>query len=157
MQENGVDPVAVFGADEEHPILMKLRALWGDNGNSLSVQYSGTESTTSGITKDGKEGIFSAISSGLKSVNRFFINNFGDDYKQQCIDILLSRESITSNTIRRNIDITEEDGKEEDGTNGHMEICPITMFIGSWNVGGEVPGTDIDLSKWLGASESELP
>ena len=93
MFEHGVDPATYLGEDS-HPIVNKFRLLWADNGNYLSLQYSGTESTTSTITKDGKEGLLGAISSSFKSVNRFFINNFGDDYKQQCIDILLGRQSI---------------------------------------------------------------
>ncbi len=125
-----------------HPFAVKFRLLWSDNGNNLSVQYSGTESTTSGITKDGKEGFLGAISSGLKSVNRFFINNFGDDFKQQCIDVLLGRDTT----------VGTEDEK------GYIEVTPINMFVGSWNVGGEMPDTSIDLDKWLGAKMgSDLP
>jgi hypothetical protein len=34
----------------------------------------------------------------------------------------------------------------------------INMFVGSWNVGGEMPDTSIDLDKWLGAKMgSDLP
>ena len=47
-----------------------FRELWSNNGNSLSLQYTGTESTTSDITKSGKEGFFGSISSGFRTVNR---------------------------------------------------------------------------------------
>ncbi|MDR3547432.1 MAG: hypothetical protein P4M11_04015 [Candidatus Pacebacteria bacterium] len=33
------------------------------------------------------------INHGLTSFNRFIINNFGDEFRQQCIDVLLDRKS----------------------------------------------------------------
>lgn len=105
LAEQGVDVLVDLGPNYEHSVFEKLKQLWVSNGNELSIQYSGTgterpaywvESTASAITKGGKQGIFGSLSSGLKSLNRFFINTFGDDFRQQCIDIFLNREATAS-------------------------------------------------------------
>ena len=40
---------------------------------------------------------------------------------------------------------------------GYIEVATISMFVGSWNVAGEVPDISVDLSKWIKANGSELP
>lgn len=42
MQELGVDTHGYFGPADSHPVAERFRGLWADNGNFLSVQYSGT-------------------------------------------------------------------------------------------------------------------
>ena len=76
----------------ESSIYEKFRGLWARNGNQLSIQYTGTESTTAALTMDGTEGFLGAINHGLASVGRFFKSNFVDDFKQECINILLNRK-----------------------------------------------------------------
>jgi len=71
----------------------EFKKLWAANGNELSIQYSGTGSTTTALTQDGKEGIIGSIQYGFTSFSRFLVNNFEDSFRQKCIDVLLNRSS----------------------------------------------------------------
>jgi len=33
----------------------------------------------------------------------------------------------------------------------------IRLFVGSWNLSGGIPGTELDLSNWIGSTGKELP
>jgi inositol-1,4,5-trisphosphate 5-phosphatase len=91
MQMSEVD-TAAFLLISDSSMYEKFKTLWLHNGNVLSVQYAGTESTTASLTMNGKEGLFGSINHGIASVSRFFISNFGDNRKQQCINFVLGRK-----------------------------------------------------------------
>ncbi len=63
-------------------------------GDLLSEQYAGSGSTISGVTRTGKEGLFGKLHHGMKSINRFFANNFDDHFKQEGIDLILGRHPL---------------------------------------------------------------
>jgi hypothetical protein len=42
MSEQGIDPRTYFESENEHPFMAEFRKLWSNNGNELSIQYSGT-------------------------------------------------------------------------------------------------------------------
>jgi hypothetical protein len=66
------------------------REAWLNNGDRISLIYSGTESLSSYITKGEKnKNFFSLIGSSFKSINRFYNANVNDDYKQECINYIL--------------------------------------------------------------------
>lgn len=81
--------------DTELAISKKFKALWKNNGDFLSIQYTGTESTSAGLINGEKEGILDAMNFMITSVERFVVNNFKDDFKQKCIDLLLGRTKIS--------------------------------------------------------------
>lgn len=61
--------------------------MWGDNGDQISKIYAGTGATTSSVTRKGeKSGITSLFDHGIKTISRFYLNNFEDDFKQEIID-----------------------------------------------------------------------
>ena len=41
--------------ENSRDIIQQLRAMWTDMGDYLSRQYAGTDSTISGVSRDGKE------------------------------------------------------------------------------------------------------
>lgn len=86
---------------EDSSVSVQFKSLWAENGNELSIQYSGAGSTTAAFTKGGNEGILGTLQQGLTSLTRFFNSNFGDYCKQKCIEAFLNREpTITeSNTL----------------------------------------------------------
>lgn len=75
----------------EASISNSFKLLWKDNGNLLSIQYTGTPSTTAALTNGEKEGIFETMNFMITSVGRFVVNNFKDEFKQKCINVLLGR------------------------------------------------------------------
>lgn len=84
--------------DTEVAINKKFKALWKNNGNFLSIQYTGTESTSAGLTNGEKEGILDTMNFMITSVGRFVANNFKDDFKQKCIDLLLGRTKTSGSS-----------------------------------------------------------
>eukprot|EP00826_Nyctotherus_ovalis_P025633 TRINITY_DN1988_c0_g1_i12.p1 TRINITY_DN1988_c0_g1~~TRINITY_DN1988_c0_g1_i12.p1 ORF type:complete len:509 (+),score=75.74 TRINITY_DN1988_c0_g1_i12:1323-2849(+) len=85
---------------EDSSISAQFKSLWADNGNELSIQYSGAGSTTAAFTKGGNEGVLGMLQQGLTSLTRFFNSNFGDYWKQKCIETFLNREPmIAENSI----------------------------------------------------------
>ena len=76
----------------------KHRQAWLENGDRISIIYSGTTSVASYLTKGQKtNNIFNNIGNKLKSLNRLYNANINDTYKQQCIDWILrvGQESTT--------------------------------------------------------------
>jgi hypothetical protein len=58
-----------------------------------SKHYTGTGSTHTNITRTGKRDFFGLIDHGMKSLSRFYIQNFEDNTKQNIIDILLGEST----------------------------------------------------------------
>lgn len=74
--------------------LALFRALWADNGDTISLIYAGTGATTSSVTRKGeKSNIASLFDHGFKTIARFYLNTFEDDFKQQVIDNLLAKRT----------------------------------------------------------------
>ena len=73
-------------------------------GDTLSRQYTGTDSTISVVSEGGNEGFFNKISHKLTSATRLVKNTIPSNTDQQCIDILLGR-----NTIAENLDGIDDD------------------------------------------------
>jgi len=88
-----------LNTETESLINSSLTGLWNDNGNYLSLQYTGTASTSAGCTNGEKEGIIDAMNSAMTSLGRFVANNFTDGPKQKCIDVLLGRTKTSSNAL----------------------------------------------------------
>ncbi len=52
--------------------------LWANNGDEISVQYAGSGSLKSSITRTGEFSIKGLLDDGKKSVTRFYMSNFRD-------------------------------------------------------------------------------
>lgn len=81
----------------DHPTFKNLRTIWADNGDMISLIYAGTGATTSSVTRNGeKSNLGSIFDHGLKTISRFYLNNFDDDYKQEVIDALLAKSNSST-------------------------------------------------------------
>lgn len=70
--------------------------MWANNGDAISLVYAGTGATTSSVTRKGDKSNFtSALDHGLKTITRFYINNFQDDYNQEIINVVLGNVNKT--------------------------------------------------------------
>jgi len=123
-----------------YPLLPSFKELWRENGDFISIQYAGTESTHSNVTKTGSFGIYDRIQ---VSVNRFYQGTFADEFKQQCIDYFLQNYDDPLLLISH----IEEKLKEME--NKYVEIEEIMLYIGCWNTGAIDIKDDMDLSEWL--------
>eukprot|EP01016_Furgasonia_blochmanni_P049446 TRINITY_DN750_c0_g1_i11.p1 TRINITY_DN750_c0_g1~~TRINITY_DN750_c0_g1_i11.p1 ORF type:complete len:260 (-),score=63.37 TRINITY_DN750_c0_g1_i11:136-915(-) len=151
----GVDCSAVFGQDvltqmdnpnpkQQHLFIINFKTVWADNGDYISKHYAGTGSVISSVTRTGKPGLFGLLDHGMKTLNRFYIGNFEDQIKQECIDLLLGQHTDTANvfaeSVERELKIRER------------EFCTysdLSVLVATWNVGGFLPGPIYDLSELL--------
>ena len=81
------------------PFVISFKNLWADNGDCISKHYTGTGSTHTNITRTGKRDFFGLIDHGMKSLGRFYLQNFEDNIKQKAIDILLCKDTETVNGL----------------------------------------------------------
>lgn len=80
---------------ENGSIIQNFRSMWTEQGDYLSRQYAGTDSTISRVTRDGKEGFLGKLDHKTKVVQRFFINTFSENPMQTAIDIVLGKHLKT--------------------------------------------------------------
>jgi len=122
------------------------RDMWANNGDALSIAYTGTGALKSALTKTGKLTLGGFVDDGVKSVMRSYQNAFRDNEKQDIIDQFLG-------TSYQNI--TEEIEEEQDFLTVQLRdrehefatLKEVTVFVGTWNVGGQAPGEN--LGGWL--------
>ena len=76
------------------PLAAVVRIMWFNNGNSLSLQYSGTGSLKAEVTKTGKQSLFGLISDGVKSVRRLYYSYLKDSTRQDMIELLLGHFTL---------------------------------------------------------------
>ena len=55
--------------------------MWTENGDKLSLQYTGTNSNISGVLEEGKQGFAGKFGQMLTGVQRFMNSNFSDKEK----------------------------------------------------------------------------
>ncbi len=79
-----------------HPLMQIFRNLWADNGDIISVQYSGTSSCITSVTKNGKHGVLGLLQHGFVTLSREYQRNFEDAFKQKCIEIFLNQKIMDS-------------------------------------------------------------
>ena len=66
---------------------------------NYSKHYTGTGSTHTNITRTGKRDFFGLLDHGMKSLGRFYFQNFEDNQKQEAIDIFLGESTHFKSTI----------------------------------------------------------
>lgn len=66
-----------------------FRNLWTDNGDQLSILYTGTKALKTDFTRTGKRTIKGALMDGKHSLQRYYINQFQDGYNQVLYSITI--------------------------------------------------------------------
>jgi len=127
-------------AKKSHPFLFNFKNIWADNGDFISIHYAGTGSTISNITRTGKAGFMNMLDHGMKSIERFYVNNFEDHLKQEGIDLVLGQDN--GDLYWSQFDqFTKE---LENQSHEFVSYSSLSVFILSWNIGGFKP-TNLDL------------
>jgi endonuclease/exonuclease/phosphatase family metal-dependent hydrolase len=120
--------------------------LWADNGDGLSMIYTGTGALKSSHTRNGGGGFFADL---RKSAERVIQNSFVDPHRQKHIDLLLGRlmgqipvhlydpinDYVTGELSRRASEYTSS--------------RTINIWVGTFNLNGRTVGMTEDLSPWL--------
>lgn len=72
-----------------------MKHFWAEQGDYLSKQYAGTNSTISKVSRDGKEGFYGRIQHKMKNVQRYLINTLQENFQQNSIDIILGKHAFS--------------------------------------------------------------
>ncbi|XP_055383120.1 phosphatidylinositol-3-phosphatase SAC1 [Condylostylus longicornis] len=74
-----------------------FKAVWADNADLISVQYSGTGALKTDFTRTGKRTKAGLIKDGTNSLTRYVLNNFYDGFRQDALDLFLGNYMIRDN------------------------------------------------------------
>ena len=121
-----------------------FKDLWAKNGDDLSIQYAGTPSTITTVTKTGGHGLMGLIQHGFATAKRIYQGNVGDNFKQQYIDIFLQKGISEHFNIDPAINYELLNRKNE-----YTKFQDISMFIGTYNLSGKNLDNAIDVVTWL--------
>ena len=120
-----------------------LKDIWADNGDKISIQYAGTASTITTVTKTGGHNFMGFIQHGIATVSRIYQGNFEDDFKQECINILLQK-NIIDHCI--NLEYKNELFLRK---NEFTQFMDFTLYIGNYNLSEKCLDNDNDILNWL--------
>jgi len=84
-------------------IEVQFKVIWADHGDELSQQYSGTGALKSGFTRTGKRTLSGFIDDGIKSIKRYYLNNFEDGRKQDALDLVSGTFTIGHDQVAPNL------------------------------------------------------
>ena len=124
--------------------------MWTDMGDYLSRQYAGTDSTISGVSRDGKETFEGKMQHKSVAVKRFFLNTVQANQMQESIDIVLGKfpnkgySKELAAYIERQISFIDE---------LQPKIELITIGVATWNLAGVKAYEKIDIKSWLLAAQ----
>jgi len=163
MRQFGVDLTSAFGQDPlsqldsidsktVHPFISNFKNIWADNGDAISIHYAGTGSVISNVTRTGKRNFLGLIDHGMKTINRFYIGNFEDQIKQECIDVLVGQHTETVNVFGEAFEKAIKEREKDFST-----YDDISVFIATWNIGGFQPTSNFDLSNLFNSEGNPSP
>jgi hypothetical protein len=121
----------------------KFKDIWADNGDIISIQYSGTASTITTVTKTGGHNIKGFFKHSIATVTRLYQGNFEDEFKQQCIDILLQKninDKIISLEYNNELYLRKSE---------FTKFMDFILFIGNFNLSEKSLDNANDILNWL--------
>ncbi|CAD8131415.1 unnamed protein product [Paramecium pentaurelia] len=130
-----------------HDLIIKYKNMWANNGDMLSIIYSGSGSTVSDMAREGKRGLIGVLKDGYNNIERFYNRHFEDDTKQNTINQLLY-----GSTSQTHFDDWIAQQEQHFCTNSQISILLIT-----WNVGGNNPITTDFSQNILNLQEQSNP
>ena len=120
-----------------------FKDIWAENGDQISIQYAGTASTITTVTKTGGHNLMGIIQHGIATVSRIYQGSFEDYFKQECIDTFLQK-NLSEDFV--NPVINSELTKKKDEFTKYMNFF---IFIGNWNLSGKELDNELDIINWL--------
>ncbi|GKY90305.1 phosphoinositide phosphatase sac1 [Mayamaea pseudoterrestris] len=96
-------PVATKTAFRRHSLALPWmageiahRMVWADNADAVSSLYAGTPALKGDFTRTGRRTKMGALDDGMNSLQRFYLNNFFDAYRQEGMDLLTGVQPFSS-------------------------------------------------------------
>ena len=103
-----------------------FKDIWAENGDQISIQYAGTASTITTVTKTGGHNLMGIIQHGIATVSRIYQGSFEDYFKQECIDTFLQK-NLSEGFV--NPVINSELTKKKDEFTKYMNFF---IFVGNY-------------------------
>lgn len=72
-----------------------FKGVWGNNADAISFFYAGTGALKTDFTRTGKRTKQGALMDGYNSCIRYVMNNFMDGYRQDVVDLLLGKYTVS--------------------------------------------------------------
>ncbi|KAG0593081.1 hypothetical protein KC19_1G304000 [Ceratodon purpureus] len=66
----------------------KFKCLWADNGDDISIQYSGTPALKGDFVRYGRRTASGLVQDGFSALGRYYFNNFKDGLRQDAMDLV---------------------------------------------------------------------
>ncbi|CAH1403962.1 unnamed protein product [Nezara viridula] len=88
-----------------------FKTLWSDHADVISMQYSGTEAMKTDFTRTGKRTKFGMLRDGIKSLKRYYKNNFKDGFRKDALDLWLGHYRVSPDegtVIRSPLDVKKD-------------------------------------------------
>ncbi|KZV19616.1 hypothetical protein F511_10519 [Dorcoceras hygrometricum] len=97
---SSTDCTSMFSEDFE-----LFRTLWVDQGDEISLEYSGTHALKRDLVRYGKQTMAGIIKDGMSAISRYYLNNFQDGVRQasqlkyysDAIDLISGRYNVNRN------------------------------------------------------------
>ncbi|KAL2500485.1 Phosphoinositide phosphatase SAC8 [Forsythia ovata] len=86
------ESISTFSQDFEN-----FKTLWAEQGDEISLEYSGTHALKGDLVRYGKQTMTGLIKDGMSSLSRYYLNNFQDGVKQDAIDLISGHYTVNRN------------------------------------------------------------
>ncbi|CAD7090352.1 unnamed protein product [Hermetia illucens] len=73
---------------------MLFKSVWSDNADLIATQYTGTGALKTDVTRIGKRTKAGLLKDGVNALQRYYLNNFCDGFRQDSIDFFLGNYVI---------------------------------------------------------------
>ena len=83
-----------------HALEKTWKEVWADNGDALSMVYTGTGALRSSYTRSGKRTLSGFMDDVRKTATRFYVNNFVDKDRQVSVDLVLGKLNGVSEEVK---------------------------------------------------------
>lgn len=122
-----------------------LSDLWAENGDQISVIYTGSGALRSSITRTGKYSIQGFMKDVKRSAKRLYAGHISDESKNETIQLLLGNTQFTSNVKLHEIFELSPSDDNPSMTNPKEAPKSLNIQCVTWNVNGLIPGfQDLD-------------
>lgn len=113
---------------------------WANNGDAISLQYAGTRALKSDFTRTGKMQTKSFMKDGVKSLSRYYVNNFKDTLRQIAIELLCGIHEIQD---------TEDEIVEQRGLWNRAQYLAIEQCTSFLEQSDELSEDEVIINAWI--------
>ncbi|XP_052173172.1 phosphoinositide phosphatase SAC8 isoform X2 [Diospyros lotus] len=75
-----------------------FRTAWMEQGDEISLEYSGTHALKRDLVRYGKQTMAGLIQDGISALSRYYLNNFQDGVRQDAMDLISGRYTVNQNS-----------------------------------------------------------